>query len=196
MKKALLVVLFLFPVVAHAQDETGKFPWILTMFGGGASFCDEQGCFGPSGYAFGASFGRAMGDTWSFELEGTYAKTSEDLPARVDLLTGTVFVPVLDRTRVWGGGTFLAKLARFGDRNNFFVAISLIGGYEQQKEKGPEGFFVAPTKDIGIKGGVGGGGGINLWFSETWGLRPEARFYAIVGDLSGMRYTVGLMKQF
>jgi len=196
MKKALLVVLFLFPVVAHAQDETGKFPWILTMFGGGASFCDEQGCFGPSGYAFGASFGRAMGDTWSFELEGTYAKTSEDLPARVDLLTGTVFVPVLDRTRVWGGGTFLAKLARFGDRNNFFVAISLIGAYEQQKEKGPEGFFVAPTRDIGIKGGVGGGGGLNLWFSETWGLRPEARFYAIVGDLSGMRYTVGLMKQF
>lgn len=196
MKKALLVVLFLFPVFAYAQDETGKYPWILTMFGGGASFCDEQGCFGPSGYAFGASFGRAMGNTWSFELEGTYAKTSEDLPARVDLLTGTVFVPVLDRTRVWGGATFLAKVVRFGDRNNFFVAMSLIGAYEQQKEKGPEGFFVAPTKDIGIKGGVGGGGGINLWFSDSWGLRPEARFYAIVGDLSGMRYTVGLMKQF
>ena len=38
MKKALMVVLFLFPVLAHAQEEDGEYPWILTMFGGGAAF--------------------------------------------------------------------------------------------------------------------------------------------------------------
>jgi len=195
MKKALLVVLFLFPVVAHAQEE-GIYPWILTMFGGGAAFCDEAGCFGPTGFAAGASFGRAMGDTWSFELEGTYARTNEQLPPRVDLLTNQIFTPELERTRVWGGGTFLAKISRFGERNNLFVSLSLVGGYEQQKEKAPEGIFVQPIRDIGIKGGAAGGAGVNFWFSDNWGLRPEVRFYLIAGDLSGLRYTAGLMKQF
>ena len=127
-----------------------SYPWILTMFGGGAAFCDEAGCFGPNGYAFGASFGRAMGDTWSFELEGTYARSDETLPARIDPLFG-IFVPELQRTRIWGGGTFMAKFARFGDRNSMFIAISLIGGYEEQKELGPEGVFLSPTRILELK---------------------------------------------
>ncbi|HSE41102.1 MAG TPA: hypothetical protein VLH08_10100 [Acidobacteriota bacterium] len=196
MKKVLMLVLFLIPVVAHAQEDEGIYPWVLTMFGGGAAFCDEDGCFGPTGFAAGASFGRAMGNTWSFELEGTYARTTQDLPPRFDIPTGIFFTPELQRTRIWGGGTFMAKIARFGDRNNMFVSLSLIGGYEEQKEKAPEGVFVQPTRDIGIKGGAAGGAGMNFWFSDTWGLRPEVRFYLVAGDLSGLRYTAGLMKQF
>ena len=194
MKIALMIVLFLCPVFAHAQDDV-SYPWILTMFGGGAAFCDEAGCFGPNGYAFGASFGRAMGDTWSFELEGTYARSKETLPARIDPF-GVIFVPELQRTRIWGGGTFMAKFARFGDRNSMFIALSLVGGYEEQKELGPEGVFLNPTRDIGVNGGAAGGAGINWWFSDSWGFRPEARFYFVTNDISGLRYTAGLMKQF
>jgi hypothetical protein len=195
MKKALMLVVFLLPVMAYAQEQEGIYPWTLTMFGGGAAFCDEAGCFGPSGYAFGASFGRAMGDTWSFELEGTYARADQTLPPRSDPFFG-IFTPVLERTRVWGGATFLAKIARFGERNNMFVAISLIGAYEQQHIDAPEGVFVGPTVDVGIVGGAGGGAGVNWWISDSWGIRPEVRFYWAANDLSGMRYTAGLMKQF
>jgi hypothetical protein len=77
-----------------------------------------------------------------------------------------------------------------------FVALSLALGYEEQKEKGPEGVFVQPTVDVGIVGGAGGGAGMNFWFSDTWALRPEARFYFLADDLSGLRYTAGLVKQF
>ncbi|HSP07900.1 MAG TPA: hypothetical protein VLR94_12035 [Acidobacteriota bacterium] len=195
MKKILVVLLILLPVCAFAQEET-RYPWILTIFGGGASLCTEDGCFGPRGPAFGASFGRSMTDRWSFELEGTYAWTSENELPLVDLDTGIVYTPVLDRTRVWGGGHFLGKIAKFGDASDFFISLGAVGAFERQTEKVPEGIFATPTKDIGIKGGLAGGAGVNFWFSDNWGVRPEIRYYLVASPLSGIRYTAGLMHKF
>lgn len=195
MKRILLILFFLVPVFASAQDE-GRYPWILTIFGGGASLCDDAGCFGPSGLAFGGSFGRHMTERWSFELEGSFTSTNETLAPRIDLGSGLIFTPTLDRTRVWGGGHFLGKLAGFGSSSDFFISIGVVGGYEQQVVNAPEGIFVEPTRDIGIKGGLAGGAGMNLWFSDSWGARPEVRYYLVVGSLSGVRYTVGLMHKF
>ena len=195
MKKLLLVVFLLLPIFAIAQDEE-RFPWILTIFGGGATFCTEDGCFGPSGYAVGASFGRGMSDRWSFELEGTYAYSTETGPARVDLATGIIFSPELERTRIYGGGHFLGKLMNFGASSDFFISIGAVGGYEQVAENVPEGFFPLPVEHIGIVGGVAGGAGLNLWFGDNWGVRPEVRYYLMASDLSGVRYTAGILHKF
>lgn len=194
MKKLFFLIVLFLPVLLQAQET--KYPWVLTGFGGGASLCDEAGCFGPTGPAFGGSFGRNMTDTWAFELEGAVALTNEELAPRFDEVTGVFFTPELDRTRVWGGANFLAKVGNIGASSNFFISLGLFTGYEQQKEVTPEGIFHAPTRDIGLKGGGAGGAGANFWFNEHWGLRPEARMYFIVGDLSGLRYTVGLMRKF
>jgi len=194
MKKYLWLLLFLIPVSVSAQEAV--YPWQLSAFGGGASLCDESGCFGPSGYVFGASFGRHFTDRWSFELDGAYARSTETLAPRFDTVTGTLFFPELQRSRVWGGGTFLASIGHFGSSSDFFIALGLVGAYEQQVEKTPEGIFHAPTRNIGIKGGVCGGAGMNLWFSESWGVRPEIRFYGTASPLSGVRYTAGLIKKF
>lgn len=195
MKKLLLVVFLLVPVFASAQDEQ-RFPWILTIFGGGASFCTDAGCFGPSGYAFGASFGRGMSDRWSFELEGTYAYSTETEPARVDLATGLIFTPELARTRVYGGGHFLGRLAKLGDESDFFISIGVVGAYEQEAENVPEGYFPLPTVHRGIVGGLAGGAGMNLWFGDSWGIRPEVRYYLCASSVSGVRYTAGILHKF
>jgi hypothetical protein len=137
-----------------------------------------------------------MSRTWAFELEGAYAKTNEFLDPRIDAATGNLFTPELERTRIWGGGNFLAKLGDIGSSSNFFISIGLFTGYEQQKEIGPPGVFVAPIKDVGLKGGGAGGAGVNYWFNDNWGIRPEVRMYFVVGDLSGLRYTAGLMRKF
>lgn len=196
MKKLLLVVIFLFPVFAFADDESGMYPWTLTVFGGGASLCDEAGCFGPSGPVVGGSFGRHMTDRWAFELEGAVAWTTEIQPARVDGATGQIFVPELDRTRFWGGANFLATLANFGETSDFFISMGIVGAYEGQTEIVPQGVFGTPSKSIGIVGGVAGGAGMNLWFGDSWGVRPEIRYYLTAKDLSGIRYTAGLMHKF
>lgn len=193
MKKLLWLVVFLFPVLLHAEDSV--YPWHLNMFGGLASLCDSAGCFAATGPVFGASFGRAMGDRWSFELEGAYAFTNETLPQRFDELTQQVYTPELDRTRIWGGGTFLAKVKNFNS-GDFHIALGFVGGYERTEEKTPPGIFHAPTIDNGIKGGVSFGAGMNYWFSENWALRPEGRFYAVSDNLSGLRYTLGIVRKF
>lgn len=195
MKKLLFLFIFILPVFVHAQDV--QYPWVLTGFGGAATLCTEEaGCFGPSGLSLGGSFGRNMTDTWAFELEGAYAKTNELLDPRFDEVSGTLFTPELERTRIWGGGNFLAKVGDLGASSNFFISIGLFAGYEQQVEITPPGIFHAPTRDIGLKGGAAGGAGLNYWFNDNWGIRPEVRMYLIVGDLSGLRYTAGLMRKF
>jgi hypothetical protein len=197
MKKTLFLIFFLLPFLAHAQEVETKYPWVLTGFGGAASLCTEDGCFGPSGLSFGGSFGRPMSQRWSFELEGTYARTKENLPPRIDLLTGLLFVPQLERTRIWGGANFIAKLGEGGDASSgLFVSLGFVAGYEQQNEITPPEIFHAPTKDIGLKGGLSGGAGYNYWFNDHWGIRPEAMFYVVAGSLSGIRYTGGLMHKF
>jgi hypothetical protein len=200
MKKIWILIFILLPLLAGAQDQEEaldkKYAWRLTGFGGAATLCDENGCFGPTGYSFGASFGRNMTDRWSFELEGVYVHTSQTLPPRIDPFTGIIYSPELDRSRIWGGAVFFARLASIGTSSEFFVAMGVVGGYEQRKEKAPEGIFVPPATDIGIRGGVTGGGGFNFWMSENWGLRPEVRFYWVSGDLSGVRYTGGIIRKF
>lgn len=194
MKKILLLLVFLFPVALFAQSDQA-FPWQLQAFGGAASLCDEIGCFGATGYSFGASFGRAMGDRWSFELEGAYSKATETEPERLDLATDTFYTPELSRSRIWAGGTFFGKMKTF-EKGDFFIALGFVAGFERQNENVPIGITPLPTVNIGLKGGVSAGAGINYWFSENWGIRPEGRFYAVAGHLSGLRYSGGIIRRF
>ena len=165
------------------------------MYGGGASLCDKAGCFGLSGYAFGASFGRAMGDRWSFELEGTFARSTELEQTRYDLTTDTYYTPELVRSRIWAGGTFLGKLKTFS-KGDIHIAIGFVTGFERRNETVPLGILPLPTENIGIKGGVSAGAGMNYWFSDNWAIRPAVRFYAVAGSLSGLSYTGGIVKKF
>lgn len=194
MKKLLWLLVFLFPVALYAQSDDA-YPWQLHMYGGGASLCDDLGCFGPTGLSFGASFGKAMGDRWSFELEGTWARSTETEAQRFDIVTETYFTPELVRSRIWAGGTFLGKMKKF-EKGDFFIALGFVTGFERQNENVPAGIIPLPTKNIGIKGGVSAGAGLNYWFSENWAIRPEARFYAVAGHLSGLRYTGGIVRKF
>lgn len=194
MKKVLWLLMFLFPVVLYAQSED-TYPWHLQIFGGGATLCDDLGCFGPSGLTIGGSFGRAMGDRWSFELEGGTALTSQNEPVRFDEITGTYYTAVLNRTRSWGGGVFLGKLKRF-KKGDFHIAIGFVGAVEHTSETTPPEILPAPSVNNGVKGGVSGGAGLNFWFSENWAIRPEVRFYAIAGSLSFLRYTGGIVRKF
>ena len=194
MRKLFLFVLLFFPLIASAQEQQ-PYRWDLTAFGGGVMFCDEAGCFGPSGWAVGGAFGRQFTERMSFEIDGTYAKTSEILPSRIDLFTGQFYTPQLDRTRFYTGLTFLLSIARFGSASNLFIAFGGALAYENQNFIVPEGIF-APDKNLGLKGGVSGGAGMNLWFTQSWGFRPEVRFYAIAKPLSGLRYTAGIIHRF
>jgi hypothetical protein len=191
MKKIFALVLFCFPLVLSAQE----YPWDLTGFGGMAVLCDESGCFGPDGFAAGGSFGRQFTESWAFELEAAYVRTSEVLPSRFDLFSGQFYTPEQIRRRTWGGFAFLRTLARMGEASNLFVSLGLAVAYEHRYEIVPEGVF-APDRSLGLKGGISGGAGMNLWFSESWGIRPEVKFYLIATPLSGIRYTGGLMHRF
>ena len=191
MKKILLLLLLILPATGQAQ----QYPWVFSLSGGGAALCDEQGCFGPTGWAASGSFGRHFTNTWAFELDLAVSRTNELLPARIDP-TGIIYVPELQRTRSWGGTTFLATLGHLGAESDFFVALGLVAVFERREVIAPEGVFHEPSKNIGLKGGLSGGAGMNLWFSKGWGLRPEVRFYGTAGSLSGLRYTAGLIKKF
>jgi hypothetical protein len=195
MKKWLLLLLLFIPFAAAAQDQEGKYPWNFTAFAGGALLCDELGCFGPSGLAIGGSFGRQFTSSWSFELDGTYVRSNEKQTPRVDIVSEQLFIPVLERRRFWGGATFMRTMKRFG-RSDFFIALGGVGAYEHQREKVPAGIFPLPDRTLGIKGGISGGAGFNLWFSRHWGIRPAARFYAVAKPLSGLVYTAGVIHQF
>ena len=177
-----------------ALDE--RYPWDLTGFAGGATLCDELGCFGQTGLAFGGSFGRQFTERWNFELEGTYVTATETLAPRFDLRTNQIFVPELKRQRVWAGGNFIRKFLRFGEASHLFISVGFVAAYERQTEQVPEGFLHAPTKDIGLKGGASGGAGAIFRFSENWALRPELKFYAVPSPLSGLAYTAGIQYRF
>jgi hypothetical protein len=209
MKRLLCVLLFVFPLLAHAQGQVHEtpYPWTLTIFGGGASLCTDantnlatgalaSGCFGPTGYTFGASFGRGMTDTWSFELEFAYAHATENLGQTVDIPTGILYTPQLTHGRVWAGGTFFGKLHKFSDRSDFFIALGGVGAYERQELVVPVEVFNPGSENIGITGGVCVGAGMNLAIGENWSIRPEARYYLAASGLSGLRYTAGLTKKF
>jgi hypothetical protein len=191
MKRILAILIFCFPVLATAQ----QYPWDLGVFGGGASLCVESGCFGPTGYAIGGSFGRQFSDRWAFELEAAYTRSSEILPGRFDIFTGQFYVPEEVRQRTWAGFAFLGTLVGFGDASNLFVSVGLAVAYEHKYEIVPEGVF-APDRNLGLKGGLSGGAGMNLWITENWALMPEVKFYLIAEPLSGLRYTAGLVHRF
>jgi hypothetical protein len=192
--KILFCFLFLFLSVS-ALAQQGHYPWDLTGFAGGATFCDEAGCFGPSGFAAGIEFGRHMTNRWAFELEGTYGRTSQILPQRFDIRTGQFFTPELVRQRIWGGFALLGSLLHLGQESDLFISLGAVLAYEHRKEIVPEGFF-GPEKSLGLKGGVSGGAGFNFWFSDSWALRPEVKFYFCATPLSGVRYTAGLVHRF
>ena len=188
----LLALLF----VGHSEAQTEKYPWDLTGFGGAASLCDELGCFGQTGLAFGGSFGRQFTERWYFELEGTYVSATESLAPRFDLRTGQIFVPELKRQRVWAGGNFNRRLLQLGKASHLFISIGFVAAYERQTEEVPEGFLHAPKRDIGLKGGASGGAGAVFWFNDNWALRPEVKFYAVPSPLSGLRYSAGITHRF
>jgi hypothetical protein len=210
MKRLLWALLFAFPVFANAQGQVQEpaYPWMLTIFGGGALLCTDansglaagqtaSGCFGPSGYTFGASFGRGMTDTWSFELEFAYANAKETLPPAVDIPTGILYEAEFTHGRVWAGGTFFGKIARFsGGRNNIFIALGGLGAYERQTLTTPPEVFHEPSLNIGVTGGVCAGIGMNFAIAQKWSIRPELRYYLAASGLSGLRYSAGITKTF
>jgi hypothetical protein len=191
-----IVLFWLFLTSGEVIGKQAQYPWELTGFAGVASLCDELGCFGQTGFAFGGSFGRQFTERWDFELEGTYVSATESLAPRFDLRTNQIFVPQLQRQRVWAGGSFLRQFLRFGEASHLFLSIGFVTAYERQTEKVPEGFLHAPKRDIGLKGGVSAGAGAIFWFSDNWALRPEMKFYAVPSPLSGLRYTGGIAHRF
>jgi hypothetical protein len=67
---------------------------------------------------------------------------------------------------------------------------------ERQKIVPPEGIIAPPDRTSDIQFGLATGIGYNWFFSENWGIRPEARFYIVQDDLSALRYTGGLIRRF
>src|ERR1041384_2114213 len=135
MKKIFFVAfLLLLPAVVRADE--GIYPWQLSLFGGGASLCDEAGCFSRSGAAFGASFGRQFTPRWSFELDGTIVPTKES-STRFDVDQG-FFTLEQTKTRIWGGGTFLGSVGHFGSAE-LFIALGFVGAGERRSESTPLG---------------------------------------------------------
>jgi hypothetical protein len=196
MKKVLFVAVICL-VSSFALADEGLYPWILTGYGGGANSCTSGGgCFEIIGPAAGGSFGRAMSKTWSFELDGFWTRGSRILPLTLDTISGVYYRPEERRTRVYGGAMFLAKIAEFSPSLSMFIVVGAVGGYERLDLKTPPGVWHEPATDNGIKGGMAAGAGFNWWFSDSWGLRPEFRFYPVFDNLTGFRYTVGLMRKF
>jgi len=196
MKKILFVaVLCLFASLVSA--EGGRYPWVLTGYGGGANSCiANEGCMEIVGPAVGASFGRQMSDRWSFELDGFWTSGSRILPATVDPYTGIIYSPEDKRTRIYGGAMFLCRIAQLTSTMDMFIVLGGVGGYERQEWITPPEVFHGPPIDNGIKGGFAAGAGFNWWFSENWGLRPEFRLYPVFDNLTGFRYTAGIMHKF
>lgn len=184
---------FFFAAPASAQ----RYPWVLTVYGGGANPCiSDEGCFTLSTPALGGSFGRAMSKNWRFELDGFWTRGTQDLGLHYDATTGTLYDLTMKRTRTYGGIMFLGTVGQLTSKMDLFLAFGAVGAVERQQEQAPAGIFHAPSKNIGVKGGLAGGVGLNWWFSQNWGVRPEARFYAVVNGLSTLRYTAGIMRKF
>src|SRR5687767_443970 len=104
--KAILILLplLLIPVLLFPESA-------VSLHGGGSTYCHEEGCFGPTGVAYGAAFTRTVRDRWSFNVDATLACTWEDLPERVDPETGILFIPERERTRFWTGVAFVRHLS-------------------------------------------------------------------------------------
>ena len=189
-----ILIICLFPITLLADDTD---VWNLHLFGGGVTYCDEDGCFGPTGVAFGGTFGRSINQRLSLEGEFTYACTWEDLEPQIDPVTGASYITELERERIWSGGSLLIRLSDPEVRSDFYAIIGAVGAHEVQKRVPPEGIPAPPDVDTSIRFGIATGVGYNWWFAENWGIRPEARFYWIFqDDLSALRYTAGLLRRF
>jgi hypothetical protein len=81
----------------------------VSLHVGASTYCDEEGCFGPTGIAYGGTVSRALNERWSLDVDATLACTWEDLPERIDD-NGMLFIPERERTRFWTGVAFLRSL--------------------------------------------------------------------------------------
>src|SRR5687768_15741013 len=99
--KAILILLPILFIPVFLFSESA-----VSLHGGGSTYCDEEGCFGPSGVAYGAAFNRRFRAQWSFNIDATLACTWEDLPERLDPESGIRFIPERERTRFWTGVSF------------------------------------------------------------------------------------------
>lgn len=196
MKATILTLLLLyFPLLLDAQDNSN--PWLLNLFAGGVSFCDQDGCFGPTGVAYGGTFGRSINERLGVEGEFTFACTWENLNEQTDPVTGQVFYSELERERIWAGGSLVIKLSNPEAKSHLFGLVGVVGAREEQKEVPPEGIPAPPIITSAVRFGISTGIGYNWFFSENWGIRPEARFYFVFqDDLSALRYTGGFIRRF
>ena len=192
--RILVLILFCFPLLLEAQSNSK--PWLLNLFVGGVSFCDLNGCFGPSGVTYGGTFGRSINRRLGVEGEFTFACTWENLELLTNPTTGQVFYSELERERFWTGGSLIIRLSNPEAKSHLFASIGGVASRERQKEVPPEGIVAPPIFTSDIKFGLATGIGYNWFFTENWGIRPEARFYIVQDDLSALRYAGGLIRRF
>jgi hypothetical protein len=190
-----LFTLFCIPFLLEAQENSK--PWLLNLFVGGASFCDDQeGCFGTSGIAYGGSFGRSINERLGVEGEFAFACTWENLEEQINPITGQLEYSELERERLFTGGSLIVRLTDPQATSHLFASVGVLASRERQKVVPPEGIIAPPDRTSDVQLGLSAGIGYNWFFSDNWGIRPEARFYFIQDDLSALRYTGGLIRRF
>jgi opacity protein-like surface antigen len=167
----------------------------ISLHVGGSTYCDEEGCFGPSGIAYGGTFTRALNDRWSLDVDATLACTWEDLPERLDD-NGMLFIPERERTRFWTGVAFLRSLNSQAGRSHFYVGAGIVAGHEWQKIIPKAGGSYSQKSESGVKAGVSAIAGYQFRFTDRWAVAPEVRFYLLPDNLSALRYSAVLSRSF
>jgi hypothetical protein len=168
---------------------------IVSLHGGGSTYCDEDGCFGPTGIAYGGTVRQEINERWSFDIDATLACTWEDLPERLDD-TGILFIPERERTRFWTGVSLVRSMNDPAARSHFYAGGGLIAGHEWQKIIPKSGGTYSRKSESGLKAGISAIAGYQFRFTDRWAAGPEVRFYLMSGDLSAIRYSAALSRRF
>ena len=95
----LFIVLFFITPIVFCEN-------IISLHVGGSTYCDEEGCFAPTGIAYGGTFTAEFSNRWALDIDAALACTWEDLPERLDD-EGNLFIPERERTRFLSGASIL-----------------------------------------------------------------------------------------
>lgn len=188
-RKILLLIPILFlPTLLFCETT-------VSLHAGGSSYCDEEGCFGPSGIAYGGTFTRSLNNQWSLDIDATLACTWEDLPERLDN-NGQLFIPERERTRFWTGVGLLRNLNDPAARSNFYVGAGVVIAHEWQKIIPKSGGSYSVKSESGLKAGISTVAGYQFRFTDRWAVGLEIRFYLLPDSLSAVRYSAAVSRKF
>ena len=186
LRTGLLIAFFILTPQLFAEN-------IISLHVGGSTYCDEDGCFGPTGIAYGATFTHAFSERWSLAVDATLACTWEDLPERLDD-EGNLFIPERERTRFWTGVTALRNWN--SEVGTFYAGGGVIAGYEWQKVIPKSRGSYSRKSSSGLKAGVSAIAGYRFGLSRRWGVGPEVSFYLLPDSLSAIRYSAFVSGKF